>query len=113
MTEKRVYPKCGNELPSNAPAGVCPRWLLQAGLMELSPEMVSAGTDATVLTDSTAPSDRANELPTVRDVATSKIAPVTGEKVRYFGECSTRMIEAIGDGDTRRLRRWPTMSDDS
>jgi hypothetical protein len=113
MTEKRVYPKCGNELPSNAPAGVCPRCLLQAGLMELSPEMVSAGTDATVLTDSTAPSDRANELPTVRDVATSKIAPVTGEKVRYFGECSTRMIEAIGDGDTRRLRRWPTMSDDS
>ncbi len=86
MTEKTICPKCGNELPSNAPAGVCPRCLLQAGLMESSPEMVSAGTDATILTKSTADSDRANELPTVRGGAPSRSAPEMGEKVRYFGE---------------------------
>lgn len=85
MTEQATCKKCGSELPANAPAGVCPRCLLQAGLLESSPE-VSAATDATILTDSTAPSDRTNDLPTVREGASSKTIPEPGEKIRYFGE---------------------------
>lgn len=81
MTEKTTCKKCGSDLPPNAPAGVCPRCLLQAGLLESSPE-ASAATDATILTDSTAPSDRTNDLPT----ASSKTIPEPGEKIRYFGE---------------------------
>src|SRR5687768_5485184 len=86
MTEPATCPTCGNELPKNAPAGVCPRCLLHAGLMESSPEMVSAGTDATILSGSMTPSDPANGLPTEREVAFSNTAPQTGQKVRYFGE---------------------------
>ncbi len=85
MTEKTTCKKCGSELPANAPAGVCPRCLLQAGLLESSPE-VSAATDATILLDSTAPSDQTNDLPTVREGASSKTIPEPGEKIRYFGE---------------------------
>ena len=32
MTEAKTCPKCGAELPTNAPAGVCPRCLMLAGL---------------------------------------------------------------------------------
>src|SRR5580698_922340 len=32
MTETRPCPKCGADLPADAPAGICPKCLLQAGL---------------------------------------------------------------------------------
>ncbi|HEV7999959.1 MAG TPA: serine/threonine-protein kinase, partial [Planctomycetaceae bacterium] len=32
MTETRICPKCGAELSSEAPAGICPKCLMQAGL---------------------------------------------------------------------------------
>lgn len=32
MTETKSCPKCGTEMPSNAPAGICPACLMQAGL---------------------------------------------------------------------------------
>jgi len=32
MTENKACPKCGAELPGNAPAGICPKCLMQAGL---------------------------------------------------------------------------------
>ena len=32
MAESKTCPKCGAELPDNAPSGICPRCLLQAGL---------------------------------------------------------------------------------
>ena len=32
MTETKTCPKCGAELPENAPAGLCPKCLMQAGL---------------------------------------------------------------------------------
>jgi hypothetical protein len=62
MTEPTTCRRRGNELPRNAPAGVC---LLLAGMGESSPEMVSAVTDATILTGSVAPFDLTNELPMV------------------------------------------------
>ena len=86
MTEMKTCRNCGSKLPANAPAGVCPRCLLLAGMGESSPAMVSSGNDATVLTDSAAPSNPANELPTVRAGAASRNAPESGEKVRYIGE---------------------------
>ena len=32
MTETRACPKCGADLPADAPAGMCPKCLMQAGL---------------------------------------------------------------------------------
>jgi serine/threonine protein kinase len=32
MTETKTCPKCGTALPENAPAGICPKCLMQAGL---------------------------------------------------------------------------------
>ena len=85
MTEKITCKKCGSELPPNAPAGICPRCLLQAGLLESSPE-VSAATDATILMDSTARSNQTNDPCTMREGASAKTIPEPGEKIRYFGE---------------------------
>ena len=86
MTEMETCPNCGIEVPANAPAGICPRCLLLAGMGESSPALVSAEVAATILTDSAATSDLANEVPTVRGGPSSRNAPETGEKVRYFGE---------------------------
>lgn len=86
MAEKTTCPKCGNELPTNAPAGVCPRCLLQAGMGESSPEVASAEADATILTELTGRSDQESDPPTVREDLFAKNSPEVGEKVRYFGE---------------------------
>lgn len=86
MTEKTNCHKCGTELPANAPAGVCPRCLLQAGMGESSPEVASAEADATILTELTGPSDQESDPPTVREDLFAKNAAEVGEKVRYFGE---------------------------
>ena len=86
MTDKISCNRCGSELPANAPAGVCPRCLLQAGLLESTAEIASAVIDATIQMDSIAPSGRANDLPTERDGASSGNTPEPGEKLRYFGE---------------------------
>ena len=32
MTETQTCPKCGAELPDNAPSGICPKCLMQVGL---------------------------------------------------------------------------------
>ena len=34
MAESKTCPKCGAELPDNAPSGICPKCLMQAGLGE-------------------------------------------------------------------------------
>ena len=96
MTDNKICAKCGIELPVNAPAGVCPRCLLQAGMLESSLDIANAAIDATILTDSTAPSDRAIEPPTVRDEKSSRPTPETGENVRYFGEYELLEEIAIG-----------------
>jgi serine/threonine protein kinase len=36
MTEIKKCPKCGSDLPENAPSGICPKCLLQAGLESAS-----------------------------------------------------------------------------
>ena len=32
MSETKACPQCGAELPADAPAGICPKCLMQAGL---------------------------------------------------------------------------------
>ncbi len=44
MAETKTCPKCGAELPDNAPSGICPKCLMQLGLASdqnagSSPEM--------------------------------------------------------------------------
>ncbi len=42
MAEQRNCPKCGTELPANAPRGLCPKCLMKAG-MQVGSEVKQGG----------------------------------------------------------------------
>ncbi len=79
MTEHETCPKCGASLPKNAPAGLCPKCLMGAGLEE------SAGSPTT-------PAD----LPTVELESSGAIAPLPTEMIRYFGDYE--LLEEVARG---------------
>ncbi len=86
MPEKKNCPRCGTELPANAPAGVCPKCLLQAGIGDSIPEVSHAATAATLLSGSSNP-DAEPSLPlTVQDSERNPSSIEPGAKLRYFGE---------------------------
>ena len=45
MAETKTCPKCGAELPDNAPSGICPKCLMLAGL-ESEQEIGSAADES-------------------------------------------------------------------
>ena len=47
-TVLRLCPKCGAEIPSDAPEGVCPCCLLKAGFSPLAETVVAAGDASTI-----------------------------------------------------------------
>src|SRR5580704_16165683 len=69
MTEARRCPRCGAELPVDAPEGLCPHCLLQQGFGE------GSGT----------PSSRAND-PTLAPRITNAGGAAPGAHIRYFGD---------------------------
>ncbi len=46
MSETGTCPKCGNELPENAPSGICPKCLMQAGFAGTSQTHPQSTTDS-------------------------------------------------------------------
>jgi tRNA A-37 threonylcarbamoyl transferase component Bud32 len=79
MTEARACPRCGVELPVDAPEGLCPRCLLQQGIGEGSGPPANAGND-----------------PTLAPRMTHSGGPMPGAHVRYFGDYE--ILEEIARG---------------
>jgi hypothetical protein len=73
MSQTNMCPKCGAELAADAPAGICPKCLLEAGLGDSLGEARLAA-DAQTLP------------PAGQDIATADSLSSAGAKVRYFGD---------------------------
>jgi serine/threonine protein kinase len=87
MTENTTCPECGAKLPADAPAGVCPKCLLQVGMdVSQSDDESVADLPPTLVTDSVSPADVPTLSPTEHGGETSKSAPQIGTKIKYFGD---------------------------
>jgi hypothetical protein len=86
MTEDKTCPEYGTTLPADAPAGVCPKCLLQAGVDALSSDVEGFAVAPTQILDSATPVNSPSIPPTEPDAGQFKTAPSVGEKIKYFGE---------------------------
>jgi WD40 repeat protein len=83
MSQSPTCPACGSRLPADAPAGVCPRCLLQAGMEDLRSE---APDEATLIADSQVRTD-APWLPPTEHSGRNDMTPAAiGTRVKYFGD---------------------------
>lgn len=83
MSQSNRCPDCGIELPPDAPAGVCPKCLLKAGMDE---SVAGAVDDATLITGPNPNLKHRDEPATENDVRQGAEAPSIGTKVKYFGD---------------------------
>lgn len=91
MNETKTCSDCGTELPIDAPAGVCPKCLLAAGIAPDPDDTHGAVDDAsaveaTVITPSQAPTDEPPLAPTEPFTAEPARTPGIGTRVQYFGD---------------------------
>ncbi len=86
MSTNKTCSDCGTELPPDAPAGVCPKCLLKAGIEESGSAIESSADEPTLITDSAAPADSPAIPVSEHDEIASGAAPKIGMKVRYFGD---------------------------
>ena len=83
MTEN--CPECGVALPPDAPAGVCPKCLLQAGMEDSGTDQAEHSAEVqTLLRDSRSPADTPT-IPPDEPVA-SIAAPGIGTRIKHFGD---------------------------
>jgi len=83
MSTNKTCPDCGTELPPDAPAGVCPKCLLKAGMDDPAAESAD---DATLINSSVAPADAPTIPPSEPGGDSTNSAPQIGTKVKYFGD---------------------------
>ena len=93
MAENKTCPECGAALPPDAPAGVCPKCLLQAG-MDSDTEQEDMAEAQTLLPDSRFPADTPTISPEEPDVSIA--TPEVGTRVKYFGDYE--LLEEIARG---------------
>jgi serine/threonine protein kinase/Tfp pilus assembly protein PilF len=98
ISAPRLCPKCGSEIPSDAPEGGCPSCLLQAGFGSF-PETRVAGRDA-----STVISTKANECGSAEDFEVNTAGPAgNSEKAKRSAEIlgelgDYELLEVVGRG---------------
>jgi TolB-like protein/Tfp pilus assembly protein PilF len=98
ISAPRLCPKCGSEIPSDAPEGGCPSCLLQAGFGSF-PETRVAGRDA-----STVISTKANECGSAEDFEVNTAGPAgNSEKAKRSAETlgelgDYELLEVVGRG---------------
>ena len=80
MTQPKKCSQCGTTLPPDAPAGVCPRCLLKAGIDEAPCE---SGLDETLVTSPKPDTSQREKPVTETDAIQSSDAPPVGTKLRY------------------------------
>ena len=84
MSTNKTCPDCGTELPPDAPAGVCPKCLLKAGMHDPAAESAD---DGTLIRDSVAPAVAPTIPPTEHHDGSAEVeAPSIGTKIKYFGD---------------------------
>ena len=93
MSDTRTCPDCGIELPLDAPADVCPKCLLKAGMNDPASE---SGADPTLPASDASPVGASLMPPTEHDSDPSAAAPEIGTKVKYFGDYE--LLEEIARG---------------
>ncbi|MCZ6853442.1 MAG: serine/threonine protein kinase, partial [Gammaproteobacteria bacterium] len=86
MSTKKTCPDCGTELPPDAPAGVCPKCLLKAGIDDPATDGKSTADEPTLIADSASPADAPTIPPTEHARVASETAPEIGTRVKYFGD---------------------------
>lgn len=87
MNPPKQCAKCGTVLPPDAPAGVCPKCLLQAGLSDSAEDVGANSADGeTVLTDAAGLGRGAELPPTERDGRSSSGFPDIGTRIQYIGD---------------------------
>jgi len=80
MRKKNTCPDCGTDLPADAPAGVCPKCLLKAGINE------SVANDPRLLTEPVNIVGSPTMGPTHHEDDAPVAVPAIGTKVKYFGD---------------------------
>ena len=83
MVQPNECPTCGRRLPPDAPAGVCPRCLLKAGLSESER---GTGDDATLAGSAKQNEDQFDGPVTESGMSRPGAFPSVGTEVRYFGD---------------------------
>ena len=98
MSEIRLCPQCGAELPNGAPEGLCPQCLLAAGL-EYSTAAGDGSDEAPTIPPETGRQAELSDTPTLPPSKSEKdntSGSATGEKVRYFGDYE--LLEEVARG---------------
>lgn len=93
MTQLKKCSTCGTVLPPDAPAGVCPRCLLKAGMDDSAN---ACADDATLVGEPRPTVSRRDEQVTEPDTSLSSDVSPAGTKVRYFGDYE--LLEEISRG---------------
>ncbi len=86
MNPRQPCPNCGSPLPPDAPAGVCPKCLLQAGLSDSAADVAADSADGTTVLTDAAGLEQAAELPPTEPDGRSSGFPDVGTRIQYIGD---------------------------